>query len=248
MIGNIVAGICSPEGLLVYKDEVLFDSPIGFWLLDEASGTTMTDYSTSAINGTYYNNPSLDQAGNSGGILKSVFFNSASSMNAYTATSSTFNLAPSSNWSIEVWYKDNNTTNSTIETLVSIRGNDGLSTDTLGNIAINNGAAGKIQGFTTSSVPANLILTYDLTPDTNWHQVVLTAVSSGALKLYVDSVERASTTTARYSTTTNKRAVVGSNWNATVGFQYSTANIAAVSVYNTTLSQSQINNHYNAGK
>jgi hypothetical protein len=42
-----------------YADEVLADSPVGFWLLDETSGTTAVDSSGNANHGTYNGSPAL---------------------------------------------------------------------------------------------------------------------------------------------------------------------------------------------
>ena len=36
-----------------YQLRILKDKPLGFWLLDESSGTTAFDYSGSGNNGTY---------------------------------------------------------------------------------------------------------------------------------------------------------------------------------------------------
>lgn len=248
MIGNIVAGLTFSSPALNYKDTVLLDNPIGFWLLDETSGSTMGDYSTNVINGTYYNTPTLNQAGTGGSIDKSVFFDGASSENAYTATVSTFNFAPSSNWSMEIWFKDNNTINTTIETCFCVRGDTGLATDVLGLFYLNNGVAGRTQVSTTNAAGSgSIILTYDRTPDTNWHQLVATSVSGGDLKLYIDAVERGSSSASRYASTINKKAVVASNWSSPTAIQFTTANLAAVSIYNTTLSAARITAHYNAG-
>jgi hypothetical protein len=248
MIGNIVAGAAWKKRLLPYKDTVLEDNPVGFWLLDEASGTTMTDYSTSAINGTYYNTPLLNQAGNSGGILKSVSFTGADSENGYTNATSILNFASSANWSMEIWFKDNTTNNTTIETIYVVRGDTTFNDDVVGLIALNNSVAGRIQLFTPNTTGINIVLTYDRTADTNWHQIVATATSGGAVRLYFDGVEQASSTTARNTTVVNKRGIVGSNWTGSAGTQFSTLNLAAASVYNTTLSAERITEHYNAGK
>lgn len=46
-----------------YGGAVLADSPLAWWRLGDASGTTMTDASGNSRNGTYYNSPILGAAG-----------------------------------------------------------------------------------------------------------------------------------------------------------------------------------------
>jgi hypothetical protein len=68
---------------VTYSSEVLADTPIGYWRLGDASGTTMTDSSGNSRNGTYANSPTLGTTG----LLTSdsdtaVTFASASSQSA----------------------------------------------------------------------------------------------------------------------------------------------------------------------
>lgn len=46
-----------------YRDEVMADSPVGYWRLGESSGTTATDESGNGNHGTYLGSPSLGAAG-----------------------------------------------------------------------------------------------------------------------------------------------------------------------------------------
>lgn len=46
-----------------YSSEVLADSPLGYWRLGEASGTTMVDSSGNSRNGTYTGSPTLSTTG-----------------------------------------------------------------------------------------------------------------------------------------------------------------------------------------
>lgn len=45
-----------------YRNEVLADGPLAFWMLDDASGTTAGDASGNGRTGTYTNGPTLAQA------------------------------------------------------------------------------------------------------------------------------------------------------------------------------------------
>lgn len=253
MIANQVAGLFAGAVPPVpYSTVILGDNPIGFWQLNETSGTTMTDSSTTGLNGTYYNTPSLNQSGTGGGITKSVYFDGASSENGYTNTTSTYYINAASNWSMEIWFKDNSTGVSSIESMFAWRGDTGEGKDTLGIFTLNNGSAGRVQLITTSDIGISgnaIILGYDRTPDTNWHYLAATAVSGGAVKLYLDGSEVASSTAARWNSANyNKRAVIASNWSSGTPVQFTTGNLACAAVYNTTLSSTKITDHYNAGK
>lgn len=48
---------------MTYSSDVLTDSPLGYWRLEETSGSTVTDSSGSSRDGTYFNTPTLNQAG-----------------------------------------------------------------------------------------------------------------------------------------------------------------------------------------
>lgn len=58
-----------------YATEVLADSPLAFWKLDETSGTTMADSSGNARDGTYVNTPTLGATGLIGDGGTAVTFN-----------------------------------------------------------------------------------------------------------------------------------------------------------------------------
>jgi hypothetical protein len=47
---------------ITYRGEVLADSPVGYWKLDEAAGTTMNDSSGNSYDGTYNNGFTLAQS------------------------------------------------------------------------------------------------------------------------------------------------------------------------------------------
>lgn len=62
----MTAGIVAASGVLStsnYAAEVLADSPLVYWKLAEASGTTMADSSGNARDGGYFNSPTLGQSG-----------------------------------------------------------------------------------------------------------------------------------------------------------------------------------------
>jgi hypothetical protein len=225
-----------------YSAQVLSDSPVGFWMLDETTGTTADDLTTNNNNLTYQNSPTLGVSTGLYGITKAITLNGTNQRAVSATDLATFNINPSGNWSMEVWI---NFTTTTFSTPYIIRGSNALSDTILGAITINNGVTGRIQAQALDSAGAAfVVLNSDLSwNDGRWHYVVVTAVSGGAMTLYVDGISRASSTTARFSNTANKTIYVGSN----VSSQYYTGSIAAPAVYSTALSPTQVIIHQAEG-
>lgn len=63
---------------MTYTAEVLADSPIGYWRLGEAAGTTAVDAGSGSHNGTYVGSPTLGVAGLVGDANTAVTFNGTS--------------------------------------------------------------------------------------------------------------------------------------------------------------------------
>lgn len=237
MIANAITGLTGVGGLS-YSQTVLADNPIGFWLMDQTSGTTLNDTSGNANNATTYNSPTLNQSG-TGGISKSVLFNGTTQY-AQTGTVSTFNIAPSANWSVEAWAKT--TSSSAYISIMYVGGSGANTSDTLGQLGF---SSGKANGGSITNTPGFLNITSSASfNDGNWHHFVMTAASSGALTLYVDGSNVASSSTARRATGNNSFVVIGGQ----VSQYYFPGNVTAVAIYNTTLSSTRVTAHYNAGK
>jgi hypothetical protein len=237
---GIVASANGPR----YVSTVLADNPIGFWLLNETSGTTGDDLTANNNDLTFYNSPTLNVSTGLAGITKAITFDGTNDR-LQTSTVSTFNIASSSNWSIEIWIKTNS---AAFSTFLGWRDATGTGAGTTGVLTINNGTSGLIQLITANSSNNNLIISHAGSyNDDAWHQVVISATSGGALRLYVDGVDRANTTTARSASTSNRFLVVGANDLSGTPGQFYTGTATAVSLYNTALSAAQVLAHYNAG-
>lgn len=237
-----------------YLAEVLADSPLAVWMLDDTSGTTVADASGNSRTLTYYNSPTLAQTGPSANIAKSVLFNGTNQI-AYNGSITGMNVAASANWTFETWIKYTSTSfGGRGAGLVASRWSDtsGLSGGKTIGIDLNvDSTAGKIQASSLDSAGTTAILISwaGSLNDGAWHHIVVTSVSGGAMTLYVDNVSRASSSTARYTGTGARGAMIG-------GFQYPApgpndffpGNVAAVAAYSSTLSTARIQAHYVAGK
>lgn len=242
MIGNIAGAITGLSDR--YKDTVLADSPTGFWLLNETSGTTATDLTTNANNLTYRNSPTLNVSTGLTGITKGITLNGTTQDVKSANEVATFNTNNNSNWSAELWFKTNTT--SVNQTFFSVRDSTGAGGSVLFAIIANYVTAGTLGVFTLDSAANNLVISHAGSYNDNvWHQATVTAASGGALTLYVDGVSKASTSTTRYNNSQSRTIYLGSNYGT---IQFYTGSIAAGSIYNTTLSGTRVTAHYDAGK
>lgn len=237
----MIIGILSGTKLS-YSESVLSKNPVGFWLLNETTGTNANDLTTNNNDLTYENSPTLNVNTNLNGLTKAITLNGIDERAVNTTNPATFNQNPSGNWSMEIWLKFSATN---FATPYTVRNTDAVSTTTLGVITVNNSTTGRIQVLVLDSTAVTFVtLNSDGSwNDNNWHHVVVTAVSGGALTLYVDGVSRASSTTARHSDTTNKSIYVGSN----VSSQYYDGSLSAPALYSTTLTEQQIIDNYRSG-
>jgi hypothetical protein len=243
MIGNILAGVYHFP-ILNYSQTVLTDNPIGFWLLDETSGTTGDDLTANNNDLTFYNSPTLNVSTGLTGITKAITFDGSNDY-LQTATVSTFNVAPNGNFSVEMWIKYST---SAFLIPLSWRDNTNAVSNLVCNIAVNNSATGSIDAYFGNSSGGLTVISHTNSYNNNaWHQVVLTATSGGAFRLYIDGVDRANTTTARGTGTNNKSIMVAANNNSGSPNLHYAGTGTAVSVYNTVLTATQITNHYNKG-
>lgn len=237
---NNISGLLGDKPVIPYSTTVLQDSPRGFWLMNETSGSTFAD--TSGVgpnNATIYNSPTLNQAGPSAALSKSVSFN-GSTQYARTSVVSTFAIAPSANWSVEGWFKTGATA---LQSMIYVGNLDANSSGMLTQIGVN--SDNKAFATLITNGPGFLTITSTATFNDNaWHYLAVTSVSGGVVNLYVDGTSVASTSTARRTTAVDACVNIGSQ----IGQYYFNGNVTGAAVYNTTLSSTRITAHYNAGK
>jgi hypothetical protein len=241
MIANAIAGIVAGATLpLTYSQTVLADNPIAFWLMNQTTGSTLNDTSGNSNNVTLFNSPTLNQAGPSTALDKSVNFN-GSTQYGKTSTVAAYSIAPSANWSVEGWFK---TSSSGVDTFLHVGDTSGSAVGTL--IMAYLAGGGQARALTSDNTDNFLIVNSTTAYNNNaWHHMAITSASGGALTIYVDGTNVASSSTARRTTaTSNSLAYVGSQINQ----YYFNGNVTGVAIYNTTLSSTRVLAHYNAGK
>jgi hypothetical protein len=225
-----------------YWELIEEDGAKSFYKMDETSGTVCFDYGVNDEDGTYTNTPTLDQTGPSSTIPKAVSFAAASSEYMSTNEVADFNVNANSNWSADCWVKYNDT-GTTIMGVYSIRQLSG-DNGTLFILTANWTVAGRITLFIRLNNDTYLTLNSDGGWNNNaWHHLAVTATSGGAARLYIDGVERASSTSTRVNNTSNRRVYLATNALS----QYFSGTIAAPAYYDRTLSAAEVDEHYQEG-
>lgn len=244
MIGNVVAGLYGAKAPLNYSQTILADNPVGFWLLNDTSGSTATDLTANGNNFTYIASPTLNVTTGLTGVTKGVTYNGTSQY-VKSAKVATFNMSADQSWSIEGWFK---TSSSALGTVFMFRDDSGNNTGMGGGLFVNL-TANKASAFTADSSGNSLVIVSSTTINTGaWFYACVTAASGGAMTLYINGTSEGSTSTTRNSTPVSKIVTTGAQASTSPAFTtFLNGSSAAIAIYNTTLSSGRVLAHYNAG-
>lgn len=100
VLPRLALAVCT--GGTAYEDTVCVDAPVGYWKLQEPSGTTATDSSGNGNNGTYSSGWSLNQSGPFGGAVAAVSNVDTEVMTVTSASILNFGTAA---FTAEIWVK-----------------------------------------------------------------------------------------------------------------------------------------------
>ena len=221
-------------GGATYAQVVLADTPVGYWKLDDPSGTTVVDSSTVASNGTYVNSPTLGVAGAASGTGTSVTFTGASSQYANLGTASQHDVGDV--FSVEAFFKSSDSSNAA-HTIISAGNNVGSNAGFQVRVSF-----GVVQ-ITKFTFGASVISTISVT-DGAWHHIICTK-NGAAQKIWIDGVDCTGTITNKTCLTTGMMTI-GAAWLLTAYADYANATLDEVSLYNYVLTPTQVAAHYAA--
>ena len=168
-----------------FENEVLTDSPLGWWKLDEASGTTAADSGSAGDDGTYVNTPTLGQTGPRSN-LPAVNFDDSATEEVAIGTLTGSDLA--ADFSVGFWINadsgDATATQAILE--LDVAGSDSLC------FYLDRSPATPVLGVqaptTTSGVVTSTAADLPISEDT-WHYVVVTVdISAKTFTPYADGV------------------------------------------------------------
>lgn len=211
----------------------LTDGLISYWKLDESSGNA----SDATGNGNTLTNTNVTYS--AGKINNGANFNGS---NSNLSTGDNSNLRPSS-VTVSYWVK---TTQGGNHLVKKSSGNGGWEAYSVKNDSSNNDVSSRVQ-LTGSPSFSDIVTNTVNIKDGNWHMVTM-SYTSGSHKIYIDGIERVSSSpSGNIFYVESRRFVLGSSWN-TVGYEgYFNGQIDEVGVWNRALSGSEVSELYNGG-
>lgn len=227
---------------MTYAAEVLADSPLAYWKLDETSGTTAADSSGNSLAGTYSGGYTLNQPPLGTGTGASVTFNGSGQVAAGTPSA----LAITGNLTLEAIAQVFSWPSSGGFAVIVSKGFDGTAQGySLGirNIGGTNYLeAGTYLAAGDINTAVQVVITWTLgTP----HHIVST-FNGSAWKLYVDGSEVASLTTTQGPRSTSSQVLVAAFANSGTSARYWIGELDEVAIYGTALSGARITAHASA--
>lgn len=226
---------------VAYKNGVIADSPFAYYRLNEASGTTVTDFSNNARSAKYstkgitYSAPTAltrDTAD------KSITLNGSQG----TITGSTATAGPQA-LSLEIWFKTTTTTGGKL-----IGFNAGTATSTTADRVLYMTNTGKIM-FGIDTATAKTIQTPLSYNDGKWHMAVATLSGMNA-SLYIDGALVSSGTTTSAPTTASGYWVAGgvtfTGWLNQPTSSFFSGSLDEIAIYTYALTSAQISADYGA--
>lgn len=223
-----------------YRSAVLADSPVAYWRLGEASGTTAAD-EIGSYNGTYVGTPTLGAVGVIPGNTAATFGGTK-----YVTAGNPVGLQITGAISMELWVKFNSLSATQIlaskylttgnQRSIQIATNDLSPFNTFKFYVSADGAALKIiTGSTAISTG-------------QWYHIIATFSPSSRMSIYVNGVQDATDTTGIPSSLLNTTAdwIIANRSGLPVNS--ADATIDEVAIYNTALSAARVLAHYQAAR
>lgn len=223
---------------MAYADEVLADSPVGYWRLGDASGTNAND-EISTNDGTYAGGFTLAVTGAlTGDTDTAVTLNGTDGRVTIPAT---FPTLAASDMTCEAWIKTAAT--GTAGQMIFGAYQTASPFPGWGFIFQQGTADGKLGFFDATS--ALWRKSTGTITDTNWHHVAVTVSSGGSTTFYIDGTAAGTVAGNAPNSFTGPKAIGSTGNNVTSALFNGT--LDEVAVYSTVLSGTRILAHYTAG-
>lgn len=224
---------------MAYADAVLADSPLGYWKLDEASGTTCADSSGNGRDLTYGGSPNFRNSGPPivGGTSYAVGLDG---VNGEGATASYASWMLPTSFSLECWVRS--TASSGYPAIFGVANGRADSGQFILYIR-----SGTIKAtFTNTFAASSEVTTGSGMTDGNWRHVVVTHdSSSGDLILYINGSSVASNSRTGTPQSVSQPISIG-GCGSTTDSNWFSGDIAHCAYYGTALSAARVLAHYEA--
>jgi hypothetical protein len=235
-----------------YETVVLSDSPVGYWRLNETTGTTAADSSGHSNTGTYVGTHALGATSpitNDSTSRALDLTGTQETVNGYVTIpdSSTLNITTSA-LTIECWVKSKSPSGTTTNPYAGLFFKQSSGSNGWG---INHDSNGQFPvGSVVTSGSTNTSTTYGIpNDDTNTWMMVDVVYTGSSIQIYENGTAVGSpvSLTGAILTTSGTTMCIGNIITGSSPYPYQwTGYICEVSVYNTALSSTRILAHYNA--
>lgn len=221
---------------VAYSAAVLADAPIGYWRLNETSGTNAADLGSGGNAGTYVSGFTLNQAGATTDGDKAVLL--AGTVGSMVTVPSTFPTLNGSALTAECWIKPSDITNGQM-LFGAMNPSSPFGGWGFGLAVITDNCLQYWSGTTAAWRESTAVIT----PTGAWYHVAVTVPSSaGTIRFYVNGVAAGTASAAPPNTDANAKSI-GAHRSGTSPFN---GVIDEVAIYNTELSAGRIAAHYAA--
>lgn len=221
-----------------YVMEVMADTPVSYWKLDETSGTIATD-AVGGNNGTYTGGYTLNQPGIPSTGRPAALFNGTS---GYVALGTPASLNITAAWTLEAWVYLTSTPNGSAVIGEQWTGGSNPVLYELG-FGISSGGAALEGGYYTGSA-WKAVIGSALSLNA-WHHIVCTW-DGATLRLYADGAQVASGAQSPGPTAGINTLYIGRRHDAG-NAPFFPGRIDEVAIYSAALSAARVTAHYNAG-
>lgn len=234
-----------------YQDVVLADGPVGYWPLNETSGSTAYDLGSTGVNGTYTNSPTLGAyAFPAGG--RAPHFAGASSQQVTIADNNAWSPATTSQlWTAECWVNTNTVTGGGGNVVFEKNTEWAIySQSDFGTVFGNTCFATFIINSAGSGDWCRLVAatgTWRLAHQRWAHVVTIGGASGPACELWVNGKMLTSSGTGSGSAPANQATSLVIGYSAASAGRYHTGGIAHCAFYGKQLTRDRIIAHYRAG-
>lgn len=217
---------------LTYAQTVLEDGPVGFWPLDETSGTVANDLSGNGYNGTYEDTYTLGSAPLVLGYPSALF--AGGSASAVFVGDVAALVGISTAWTLECWFKTTTVAAGVYQGLFA-GGNGGVC------IRLDGGGLDLLKDQTT------LYTTFATGFAANTIYCLQVSYDGATFRVYVNGALLTSYAAAEtFAGVYQSLAADPNNPVTTPAYSFS-GNLGMMAIYNKVLTPTQILNHYNAG-
>ena len=236
VVGGAPASADSPS----YRDEVLADTPVGYWRFGEASGTRAADQTANATPGTYQNGVILRVPGALGTSTDTAAsFDGGNDQVTMGDPANGVLDVGTGDFSVETWVK----TPGAIGTERGLIGKRDANKYWIVNVTDDSGHVGQLRAIVFDGTVTRSVYSLHRVDDGRWHHVVVAFDRDSGIRFYVDGVNSGFTVAPMTGNLDNTGVLLVGK---TSGYPQFKGEFDEVALYPALLSQQRVQAHHYA--